>query len=413
MSLIRIFVSDQKSVVSGELHGSDGDRLVASLTAEPETVEELESAYKRFERERSDKNVFSWFHRSILTNPPEFRDAMDLEPFDAGIIVIDLAGRTVGYESTYSYPSKEGTVGVRDRLSDDPLMPEFALPYELSDDWKVVSGMPEFKGIVSQRREKRIKKKPLDARAVLYGKPMLEFIAEEMGKSEIPENEKLRAHLHSLWLLAEREDLDGRSPRDLLVAKHDYISSDLHSRSLQWSFTKDIPPDIPTDSAAYRFAGFGTHEIVVYYDLMRYLLDIYHIRLRENGRESSENGIEFLSKSMDEWLNAPNAEYSGRIPSLLIDYERKRRNITMSAHECIIDEDCPICVEMSQIFDTPMFWHLDGSHMDRDFAFSFYKTYEEWEEEERAFEEYMKREITKPFVEDCEDVEAFIREMKL
>ncbi|MGI8640371.1 MAG: hypothetical protein ACR2MG_10555 [Pyrinomonadaceae bacterium] len=28
----------------------------------------------------------------------------------------------------------------------------------------------------------------------------------------------------------------------------------------------------PTDSDAFRFAGFGTHKIVVYYDLFRFLL---------------------------------------------------------------------------------------------------------------------------------------------
>jgi hypothetical protein len=34
------------------------------------------------------------------------------------------------------------------------------------------------------------------------------------------------------------------------------------------------------------------------------------------------------------------------------------------------------------------FWHLDGSHMDHLFEFSTYLTREEWESEERRWEQY-------------------------
>jgi hypothetical protein len=39
----------------------------------------------------------------------------------------------------------------------------------------------------------------------------------------------------------------------------------------------------------------------------------------------------------------------------------------------------------------PVFWHLDGSAMDPDYPFSFYLTREEWEEEQRRYEEFSKR----------------------
>ena len=40
----------------------------------------------------------------------------------------------------------------------------------------------------------------------------------------------------------------------------------------------------------------------------------------------------------------------------------------------------------------PVFWHLDGCNMDDDFAFDIYhRTREEWEEEQREYEEYSKR----------------------
>ncbi len=413
MSLIRINVTDQHTVVTGELHGSDGDRLVASLTAEPETIGELETAFKRFARDDSDSLPFGFFRKSELEDPDGFLDELNLEPYDAGILIIDLAGRTIASESTYSAISRDGTIGVADRLSEQQTVREFGLPYRLSPEWKFITSVPEFQGSAQKRRKTRMARTPIDMRPVLFGEPMVSFIAEQMTKSQIPENAQLRAHIHSIWLLKERDDLNSGTPRDVLLEKHDFISADMHSRSLQWSFTKDAPPDLPKDSAAYKYAGFGTHEIVVYYDLMRYLLEVYSQRLRERPGITVEEGIEFLSGARDAWLEEPNADYSGRFPSEIIEFERIRRNITMSPHECLIDEDCPICVEMSQIFDTPMFWHLDGSHMDREFAFSFHKTYEEWQQEELAFEAFMKRESQAAEFESFAEVEEYFKDLNL
>ncbi|CAN5864008.1 hypothetical protein BH20ACI4_BH20ACI4_18560 [soil metagenome] len=92
----------------------------------------------------------------------------------------------------------------------------------------------------------------------------------------------------------------------------------------------------------------------------------------------------------DDWLNNPNGEFSGRKPADIIESERRRVNLTMSAHECVIDEDCDVCQMMAADFiDTPMFWGLDGSQMEYDrFEFSFFKTRAEWEEEQKRYEEF-------------------------
>jgi primase-polymerase (primpol)-like protein len=37
------------------------------------------------------------------------------------------------------------------------------------------------------------------------------------------------------------------------------------------------------------------------------------------------------------------------------------------------------------------FWHLDGSHMDDDFAFSELRTREEWEARRREWEEFTEK----------------------
>lgn len=78
--------------------------------------------------------------------------------------------------------------------------------------------------------------------------------------------------IHRRWLMTPRDDLNGESPREILFAKQDLIDSDLESRSNQWSYFLEEPPSLSRDSSAYRFAGFGTHELVMYYDLVRFLI---------------------------------------------------------------------------------------------------------------------------------------------
>jgi len=57
----------------------------------------------------------------------------------------------------------------------------------------------------------------------------------------------------------------------------------------------------------------------------------------------------------------------------------------------MIDPDCPCCQMMCDM-PSPVFWHLDGSEMDHDFAFDLHhQTREEWEEEQRGWEESSRR----------------------
>ncbi|CAN5810049.1 hypothetical protein BH20ACI4_BH20ACI4_15510 [soil metagenome] len=102
---------------------------------------------------------------------------------------------------------------------------------------------------------------------------------------------------------------------------------------------------------------------------------------------------EVLEKIADDWLNNPQRDFSGRIPAKIIEAERQRINLTASAHECVVDEDCEIC-EMTALdfIDTPMFWGLDGSNMEYDrFEFSFEKNREDWESEQRRMEEFNRK----------------------
>ena len=384
MSYIRLNIIDNRQAISGEVHGFLGDALVAALTGEPETVGELATALGRFIKPASDWPVFQGFAGHEL-----------FEPYDAGVLVIDLAARAVAVDSSYSCPAASGSVRVPSGFADDD--EDVMVPYRLPDDWLFVYSIPDYEGVCRERRRARLALPPLDAREVLYGRALLEFLVNEAHKEFAKEVSALdaggedavaevkgqtMARIHERWLMTAREDLRGQTPREVLFAKREFIDFDLHSRALQWSFTKVCPPALPLDSYAYKFAGIGTHEWVVYYYLIRYLLE------ECSGQAAPD--VELLERLKEAWLNQPDAEFSGRTPARIIEQERRRMNITMSAHECIIDEDCELCQMMAADFDTPMFWHLDGCNMDEGFAFSFYETRDEYEAEERRYEEFNK-----------------------
>lgn len=63
MSEIRLNILTPTQNISTTLHGSFGDVLVASLTAEPETIEELETAIRRFMPRESDWSFFRAFRK--------------------------------------------------------------------------------------------------------------------------------------------------------------------------------------------------------------------------------------------------------------------------------------------------------------------------------------------------------------
>lgn len=369
MSEIRINILDKDRGVCGEVHGSTGDAIMAALSAEPETIDELSFAFLRYREPGDEYSPFNHF----LTHT-------NFEPYDAGIVVIDLAGRTIGYESTYSYPEREGAIRLRIDNSDEDLSVRFRLP----EDWMFVKSIPLFEGTSRRRREERLAHPPADYRAVLYGKPMIEFIIGEIRANLDSTDKDLFTEIHAKWLMTPRGDLRGKTPREIMFEKRKFVDFDLFSRETQWSFTGICPPPVLEKFAAYKFAGFGSHEIVTYYDLFRHLL--------EKGWDRRKDGFDLRSEHLEvlmaEWMKTP--EDFCRTPEDIIDCERKRIPLVMKAGEDIVDEDCPACVGLSEILDTPGFWHIDGCNMDDRFEFSFCETREEWEAEQREYEEYSR-----------------------
>lgn len=436
VSEVKLNLIDAQQIIHGTIHGSVSDACVAALSSEPETIAEMALALARYRKPMEDKSPFQTFHSFTNSdNPP-----LDTKPWDAGIVIIDLAARIVASESTYSIPGPSGEV----QYHDDIAATDISLPYRLPDDWLFVNSIDAYRWSRERRRMKRATQPAWDARAVLYGRALLEFIADavastpqcESTPSSAPtrrrfglddpnapslneqhdddaddELAKQLSAIHARWLLTPREDLRGYSPRDVMLANQEFIDFDLHTRELQWSLQDEGPPCLPPDSFAYRFASFGTHEWVIYYDLIRHLLwtastpwsaptwrrfsqsdELQPTTNEPLIAQEREPLIAQLDQFKTAWLEQPQPDYDGRIPAILLDNERKRLPIALRPRDMIVDEDCPVC----QMFGDPTtplgmgvgFWHLDGCNMDDDFAFSSHRTREEWEAENLRREEF-------------------------
>jgi hypothetical protein len=405
MSEVKLNLVDSEQVLHGTIHGSMADQCVAALSAEPETIAELDAALSRYSRPPDTRSNFASF-RSLdyeSNTCPE----LDAEPWDAGIVVIDLAARIVASESSYSQPRPDGEVSFHDGHSEA----EISVLYRVPENWLFVNSVDAYQWSRERRLRERAADPSFDARPVLFGRPLLEFIVGayqslptetrallSQAQSSNTEDEAMQAALgkeisaiHARWLLTPRSDLRNQSPREVLLAKQDFIDFDLHTRSLQWSLQNEGPPCLAVDSFAYRFAGFGTQECVVYYDLVRHLMNSL-VSAACGNEQVADQLIARLEQIKTEWLESPRADFDGHIPAILIDNERKRLPQALHPHDMIIDDDCPVCRafgdETSPLGMGVGFWFLDGSHMDDDFAFSHYQTSEEWEAEKRRHEEF-------------------------
>src|SRR6185312_16046974 len=417
MSCVRLNLIDFNETVSGEVHGGVADSVIAALSAEPETIAELDLAVARFIKRDETSSLLKWLHAGE-----------NFEPYDAGIVIVDLAARIVMIDSTYSAgpePISDSPIDEADlqmdqsasNLADDDdddtagparklwqrrtpptygiryhngeHLTDIYLPYRLPEDWKFLRGVPEYEGACIDRRAERKTIEWRDHRSVLFGEPLFTFLARELLTAANPEATDLFTEIHARWLVTTRSDLQGRTPREVLLEKMDFIDFDLHSRQLQWSFTGECPPSLLPTSHAYRYGGFGTHEVVIYYDLIRLLLSSCRERMRLEKDVSVSDESARLAKIANAWLEAVSDEYQHKAPGLVIEWERKRIPLAMSGKDAMVDDDCPVCQAMAEDLG-PYFWHLDGSAMDDEFEFSFHKTKEDWEAERREWEEFSR-----------------------
>ena len=225
-------------------------------------------------------------------------------------------------DSTYSSPGPKGIVWYHDGRC----CTKTGLRYHLADDWLFSSDGDHWEHVAEERRRKRAAKPIRDARQVFYGRPLLEFVGresfaafarrdeiaaavraqwaenarnrladeanlaldqvdasrltdEEITPKTWPGQERYASpfydtlkQIHAAWLLTPRDDLGGACPREVALDRHDHLMWDLQDRCEQWSLLGECPRGLSESSHAFRYGGFGTHELVKYYDLVRELL---------------------------------------------------------------------------------------------------------------------------------------------
>lgn len=380
MSEVRLVVRDAQRDIWGDTHGGVAQCVIAALSVEPETIGELELGMERFAAPPKGGH-FRSFGRGVND-----------QPHDAGVVVVDLAARLLACDTTFAEPEHMGQVLYHDGRE----LTEVGIYYYLSEDWKIISDVESWRGLADARRRERRENPPLDARLVLYGQPMLGFVAGEClaaagGRSangDSKADRDLARQIHVKWMMEARGDLRGATPRDVMTARRQTIDLDMQGRANQWTMMHRPPRPLDPKSAAYRFAGFGTTEWVTYYELVRELI---HRGLGLAGRMPTGADLAGgLAEVRDAWLDRPDPEFSNRVPRKLIHDERIRMPNACSGEEAVIDPDCPLC-QMQADMEGPVFWFMDGCNMDDDFAFSFHRTREEFDEEERRQEEFNRR----------------------
>jgi hypothetical protein len=355
--------------------------ILAALSAEPESIAELVAAVRRYLPD----------HRLFDEPPqPEKRFAPDAHgPW----CLIDLPGRTVVAGSEFELPEPRGAY---EATADDHAE---GFPFawlDIPSDWLFRQAGSDWREVMAERASARAAAPRLDARAVLFGPPLLEYLTDGVLKTpahpadEEREYERTRV-MHAKWLMTARADLGGRTPREVLLAKHGLIGYDLEHRSEQWSRQGHAPPPLPLDSDVYRLGGFGTIEIVFYFDLVRALLAEAWQIAAQAPRPTREFMMERLAQFRDRWLHEPNESTSmSMTPAAMIESERRRMPIASDGSH--LDCDCPICqAEAEGAFGSaPAFLMFDGHHLELEdeFAFSLIETREAWEREQEEYRRY-------------------------
>jgi len=347
---------------------------LGALSAEPETMAEFFSALRRYRPNHC-------LHEAGIASS----DVADSQSNDGLWCLIDLDARAVVAGDGFELPDRCASYQADD---DDDSGHGFPMVWlDTPPEWLFQSAGQDWKAVVSQRGEAFASRPRIESRTILFGTPMLDFVARRVladatqAAFQDQRYERIRA-MHAEWLLTARIELEAYSPREVLLRHQGHISADIQHRSEQWSIQGFAPPPLAEESAACRFGGFGTTEIVLYFDLMRLLFDEAWESVIE-GYQQCDQLVARLADLRDRWLAQPPEDVDdGPTCAELIDSERRRLPITDSGGH--YDCDCPICqADADGLFGTgPVFMFYDGHHLELEdeFAFSLIASREEWEQ---------------------------------
>jgi hypothetical protein len=356
---------------------------LAALDTDPETLTELQAAMRRYQPERK------------LVDTGRSLTGIAQAAGPTAWCLVDLVGRSVVAGGGFRLPDRSAAYEPDDARREQ--IDGFPLVWlNTPDDWRFFTANRKWQERVAKRAKRAQQTQPLDARSILFGRPLLEFMADRV-LAEPDEGSPAEAWLkparriHADWLMTQREDLGHRTPRELLVEDLERIQSELERRAQQWTMQAEAPPPLLLESRGYRFGRFGATEAVLYFDMIRKMLQ-HAFALRKQAMSRAESPlardelVARLEEFRDEWLATPNSEIGSELtPMEMIESERRR--VPLVEPEGYTDCDCPICMAEKSESGGPMFFWMDDCHleMEDEFAFSLIPSRAEWEERQEAF----------------------------
>lgn len=382
MNEILITIRGAQRVVHATRSSRLLDELIPALSDDPEEPWELECARCRFQPSTEPRDPLGAWR------------AGESESRDGGFCLVDLPARLIVVDVAEPESLRWGHVR--------PAAPEVNsahwLPYRLSRDWAFVHPDSDWRRLACLRRA--VRQPQSDTRAKLNA-GVVSFLIDECraargGKSgddfswTPPDGWKWRelpargaaerpttvadavAEIHARWLMTARQELAGRTPREVLLARREAIDMSVEDREHQWRLSGTCPPPLCEGSTAFRCAGYGTHEVIVYYHLVRYLTQCCWDLVTESPASKSVETRRAqceLDAARIDWLNCPYHDDFGRLtPAQIVRQERKRLPIALSRREALGDCRCPRCQPTTP--DSLVFRYLDTYGMDDDAPFS-------------------------------------------
>ncbi|MDA0660108.1 MAG: hypothetical protein O2931_15460 [Planctomycetota bacterium] len=354
---------------------------LASLSTDPISLEEFAAATRRYLP-----------HEPLLANgvrTPEW--LFSALHAGRGWCVIDLVGRTVVANPEFELPRRAAAFQNDD--GNDPA--DFHIVwFDLASDWgwETVTDPTALEVTLSTRYELATRLPRNDWREVLMGKPCWDFLANAMlarpngqalSRTEthaglVYEMELTRS-MHREWLMTPREDLQARTPRDVLLFDRERLLKDLEHRAEQWTQQRSAPPALSRDSYAYRRGYAGTTEAFLYFHLVRNVVNEgWKWLLDCPSRPSLSDLADFLGRQSHLWLGRADHDDDTMSPEEQIDLERQRMPRLVQSHDGF--DDCPLCRAQAEgAFGPTFMWiHEFALDYEEDFAFSLYKSYEDW-----------------------------------
>jgi len=176
------------------------------------------------------------------------------------------------------------------------------------------------------------------------------------------------------------------------LEKKDFIDFELHSRSLQWSFTKECPPPFTRNhqqliafpaSARTKSFFITSSSATCYTNVLRTPLGLFSLveEIRTFLETTKIVLAEFARRRLlrqdtvaGHRIGTPAREYD--LVCERVNYRRRLRLLSVGGN----------AIRHAQCFGTSTV-----ATMDEDFEFSFYKTREEFDEEERRREEFNRQ----------------------